>query len=126
MKIYLATPVNGRKEKTLAAKLTAALRRVQEMKHYLEKRVDGAEYYSSMDMWNDLATMTEAQIMGECTRMVMESDLVVLDDGWECSRGCTVERYIALQYDVPVRTLARLKLDDVLTGVCKLAERSAV
>lgn len=121
-KIYLATPVNGRKEKTLREKMKGALSQVQKMARYIIKQYPDAEFFSSFEIPivrafvndHDVVLSSEAKIMGECVRMVMECDMIVLDDGWECSQGCTVERFVAMQYGKQVKTINSFKLAEQL------------
>lgn len=113
MKIYLATPVNGRKEKTLAEKQSAAERRINEMADFMMKLYPDAEFMSSFNIIGvkyHLNDLSEAVIMGACVRMVMESDLVVMDENWRDSRGCWVEQTVAQQYGIRIESFARLQL----------------
>lgn len=117
MKIYLASPVNGRKEKTLKEKQKAAMKRIDEMADYLVKFYPDAEFMSSFNIIGvkyHVDDLSEAVIMGACVRMVMESDMVILDDGWERSKGCTVERFVAWEYGKKVETLNHIKLKEKL------------
>lgn len=114
MKIYLATPVNGRKEKTLEQKMKAAYQRIREMEEYVGKRYPDAEMYSSFRIVG-LALgqkLEESEVMGACVRMVMDCDMIILDDGWENSSGCTVERFVAMQYGKKVQTMNYFKMKD--------------
>ena len=122
-KIYLATPVNGRKEKTLREKMKGALKNVQALAKIILNTYPDAEFMSSFEIPDiraiindhvDVQMPSEAKIMGECVRMVMESDMIVLDDGWECSQGCTVERFVAMQYGKQVKTINSFKLAEQL------------
>jgi nucleoside 2-deoxyribosyltransferase len=130
MKIYLATPVNGRKEKTLHEKMKAALANIQAMAKIVIKAYPDAEFMSSFEIPDiralvnnhPVALPSEARIMGECVCMVMEADMIVLDDGWECSQGCTVERFVAMQYGKQVKTINSFKLNEVLKEIYKKAE----
>lgn len=116
MKIYIATPVNGRKEKTLEEKQKAAEQRVDEIADFLMELYPDAEFMSSFNIIGvkyHVGDLSEAVIMGSCVRMVMESDLVVLDDGWDSSQGCRLEKYTAMVYDIKWVTLAWLKLNKI-------------
>lgn len=107
MKIYIATPVNARKEGTLEEKRKAAYKRICCMKYQLHKYFPDAEYHSSFD--KEIApiskpvTKTEAEIMGECVTLVMNCDMVVQD--WESyeSKGCVLERYTAAIYGKTIK-----------------------
>ena len=131
MKIYLATPVNARKEETLHEKMKAALVNIQAMARIVIKAYPDAEFMSSFEIPairvlvnnHPVVLPSEARIMGECVRMVMEADMIVLDDGWECSQGCTVERFVAMQYGKQVKTINSFKLNEVLKGCYDLAEK---
>lgn len=112
MKIYLATPVNGRKEKAMMDKQRAAWKRILEMSVYLHKRFPDASFVSSFDYVEPGVILSEPVIMGHCVQLVMECDMIVLDDGWENSRGCTVERFVAMQYGKKVQTMNYLNMMD--------------
>lgn len=116
MKIYLATPVNGRKEKTLIQKQLAAKKRVEEMKNYLRRWYPDAEYLSvyDIDTPSGLMKLSEPLIMGLCVELVMTCDTIILDDGWENSQGCTVEYFVAMQYGKQVETLNHIMLKEKL------------
>lgn len=117
MKVYLATPVNGRKEKTLEAKQRAAMERIDEMADFLKDRIYEAEFVNPVRTiltYHNGANKHEALIMGSCVKMVMMCDMIVLDDGWECSQGCTVERFVAMQYGKQVKTINSFKLAEHL------------
>ena len=115
--IYLATPVNGRKEKTLKEKQQAAMKRIDEMANYLVKFYPDTKFFNpvrNVITYHGGAVGHESLVMGICVRMVMESDIVILDDGWENSKGCTVERFVALQYGKQVYTFNHFKLKEKL------------
>ena len=112
MKIYIATPVNARKEPTLIAKQAAAFKRVCELRKEIEKYLPDAEVRSSVT--NIVVARKgledrEAAIMGSCVRMVMESDVILMDDGGGDSHGCKVERFTAQEYGKEIWTLFDLE-----------------
>lgn len=113
MKIYIATPVNGRKEATLEEKREGAYKRVKELEYKLSKSVNGmefAEFHSSFD--SDIAPInveltrkmygyelpSEAIIMGKCVQRVMECDAIYMDIFNMDSKGCRIESYVANVY----------------------------
>ena len=101
MKIYIATPVNARKEATLEEKRKAAYKRVDTLRVLARNKYPRSEYHSSFDL--DIAplncyNLTEAAIMGACVQWVMECDAILLDWGYENSKGCTIEHTTALTY----------------------------
>lgn len=100
MKIYIATPVNGRKEATLDEKRLAACNRVRELVDKLRERYPDAEFHSSFDL--DICPIgviaSESEIMGKCVQRVMECDAILIDKDYECSKGCKVELFTATTY----------------------------
>jgi hypothetical protein len=110
MKIYIATPVNARKEATLEEKRKAAYERIKKLKELLCEMEEEAEFHSSFD--DDIAPLdveltrkmfgyelpSEAVIMGRCVQRVMECDMIILDKGWIESNGCNIEASVALIY----------------------------
>ena len=112
MKIYIATPVNARKEKTLKAKQAAAKLRVIELRKQIKKHLPDAEVVSSVTHIYAATrgnANAEARIMGECVRLVMECDIILMDEGWGDSHGCKVERFSAQEYGKEIWTLFDLE-----------------
>lgn len=126
LKVYLATPVNGRKEGTLEEKQEAAQERINEMADYMRRFYHDAEFMSSFDIFQikyGIGNISEAIIMGECVRMVMESDLVIFDDGWESSNGCNVEHYVAMRYGKQIEIIDKYKMQAVMEAIYGSAEK---
>ena len=118
MTIYLATPVNGRSEKTLREKMKAAYERVKEMKEAARKEYPNAEFKSSFDILTlkfymydeDMPPIPEPTIMGLCVCMVMDSDIVIMDEKWEYSKGCKIEHFVAKESNKTIRYLMDIKV----------------
>ena len=107
MKIYIATPVNARKEVTLEEKRQAAYDRMCEIRKKLRKRYPDAEFHSSFD--EHIAPIrkdrydvdwSESVIMGRCVTEVIQCDMIVLDYDWQMSKGCRLENRAAQIYGV--------------------------
>lgn len=122
MKIYIATPVNGRSEATLEEKRQAAYKRVCELAVKIAKLMNmRIEVHSAFD--EDIAPInvdltrkmygyklpSEAVIMGKCVQRVMECDAILLDDGWMESKGCLLEHYAAFDYRKKIFRLENLE-----------------
>lgn len=107
MKIYIATPVNARKEETLEEKRLAAYYRICEIQKQIHAKLPKAEFHSSFDEHiapiNKECWKSEAMIMGECVSEVMECDMLVFDWGFSRSKGCMLARYIGIKYRKIVR-----------------------
>lgn len=97
---YIATPVNGRTEATIEEKQAAARQRIDYIKRKLKKHYPQAVFKHSFRIVRvrEGKAISEAAIMGLCTKMVMQSDIVFVDDRWWKSKGCKVERFIAQTY----------------------------
>ena len=123
MTIYLATPVNGRKEKSLDEKRRKAYERIKMMEQYLRPKFGEANFVSSFDFapLDGVIDWTEASIMGACVEMVMSSDLVILDSENSLnSKGMIVESYVARIYGIKVRTLKHYQMMEQLDETIKL------
>ena len=114
MKIYIATPVNGRKEATLIEKQEAAQKRC----YYLRERLAG--FYPDAKFWSSVTNIVvarkgmpdrEAPIMGSCIREVLSADIVFFDRGWEESNGCQLEHYAACLYGKTIRYACELNIE---------------
>ena len=103
MKIYIATPVNARKEGTLEEKREAAWKRVMHLRKIIKETNPKAECHSSFEnhiapINADAGLLNEATIMGRCVTEVMECAAILVDWRYENSRGCVVEHTTAVVY----------------------------
>lgn len=115
MKIYIATPVNARKEDTLEEKRLAAYYRMLDIRKQIHSLLPNAEFHSSFDEHiapiNKECWKSEAMIIGECVTEVMECDMIVLDYDCTNSKGCMVEKFTAIQYGKEVKHVYELGID---------------
>ena len=105
MKIYIATPITNRPEATMEERLKAAKERVEKIAQYMreERRpvTDGdplrtAEYCSTFDVNPIGCNHTEAEAMGNCIRLLLECDAIMLDKGMAIySKGMDAEHFTA-------------------------------
>lgn len=103
MKIYIATPINGRPEKTFAEKRAAAALRIEELKALLRQDERFASY-QEMTSGIDVCTpdMKEPEAIGRCVSEVLRCDAVYMDCGYEQSTGCMTEHDVCRRYKIPV------------------------
>lgn len=99
MKLYIATPINARKEKDLLEKLRAARHRVELLKELLEEDERFVDYdmISTFDLPHG-ANLPEEAAISSCVFAVLTSDAIYLDHGWEGSKGCNLEYRAAKIY----------------------------
>lgn len=107
LKIYIATPINGRHEPTREKKLEAARKRVGMLKGLLADGIceNGlcytfGEKVSTFDVNDD--DTDEATAMGRCIELIMKCDAIYLDHGWLQSKGCNLEYRCAKIYGLAV------------------------
>ncbi len=98
MRIYIATPINGRKEPTFQEKREAAAKRTELIKSQLQRDYPKATITTPFDIVPVTEQITEAEALGRCIATVMRSDLVYLDKGWRQSQGCRLEHHTAKIY----------------------------
>lgn len=101
MRLYIATPINARKEKTLEEKKRAAKHRINLLKEILSEDSRFSEYkelVSTFDISTIGSRTTEEQALGMCVTAVLESDAIYLDHGWGGSNGCNLEYRAAKIY----------------------------
>lgn len=100
MKLYIATPINARNERTFKEKYLAAKHRCEMLKELLYSDPDFAVYdeiESSCD-FNPLGELSEENAMGRCIAHVLVDDAIYLDHGWQSSKGCNLEYRAAKIY----------------------------
>lgn len=103
MTVYVATPVNGRKEPTIKEKQDAAFERVKEIGDELRIQYpDTTITICSFGSIADIETMHEREIMCKCVDLLMSCQAAYFDDGWRDSKGCTVEHTVAEQYNIKI------------------------
>ncbi len=96
-KIYIATPVNARQEKTFELKKIMAEHRIQALSEIIgcDDRFQNCITCGFPDV---VTTDDEARSMGECIQAVIEADAIYLDHGWQASKGCNLEYRAAKIY----------------------------
>lgn len=105
MKIYIATPINSRPEHTLYTRMLCAKKRVEEIVKAIRQSnmelLAKAEYYSTFDINPITKHANESKAMGNCVRLVMDCDAILLDDemeGKHPSKGMHIEETVAETY----------------------------
>lgn len=100
MRLYIATPVTARQESSLKERVLAARHRVDLVKELLadEPPFKDYEMFSTFDLPHDPEDVTEARAMGDCITAVLNCDAILLDHGWQTSKGCNLEYRAAKIY----------------------------
>ena len=103
-RIYIATPINARKERTLPDKVVAAENRIRTIKQVLkdEPMFKGCKFVSTFDLPHDPEDVSEARAIGDCVAAVLECDAIYLDHGWLQSKGCNLEYRAAKIYGLEI------------------------
>lgn len=91
MKIYVSTPINGRKEDTFQKKRIAAYHRAETLRAYLKDEYPDAEIITPFDVVPLDENVDEAEAIGRCVTALLRCNTVVLDRGWTASDGCNLE-----------------------------------
>ena len=101
LNVYIATPVNGRKEATMELKQEAARQRVEFLRKMVKAVFPDAVCWSSFDFLvpKDLREMSEGEIMGRCVWCIIDKiDHVLMDYDHTDSKGCMLEYSAATIY----------------------------
>lgn len=105
MKIYIATPINSRPEHQMIDKMFGAKDRVKEivaaMRKSKMKLLAEAQFYSTFDINRIAHNVNESKAMGNCVRLVMDCDAILLDDEMDSkhpSKGMHIEETVAETY----------------------------
>lgn len=100
MKLYIATPINARKEATIKEKLRAAKHRIELLKEKLSEdvRFKGYTMHSTFDQDKPKARDEENVALAMCVLSVLRADAIYLDHGWQGSKGCNLEYMTAKIY----------------------------
>lgn len=100
MKIYISTPINGRKEERLGDRFIAARFRCNMLHEIIsaDKQFDCyTEIITPFDVVPD-SRMEENEAMGKCIKAVLDCDAIYLDHAWQSSKGCNLEYRAAKIY----------------------------
>lgn len=100
-RLYIATPINARQEKTLEEKKRAARHRINYLKEIIRDD-ERLQAYDDLTSTFDISTIgsrtTEEQALGMCVTAVLQSDAIYLDHAWQSSNGCNLEYRAAKIY----------------------------
>ena len=99
MKIYLSGPMTGHENLNYPAFHSAAER----------LRSLGHEVFNPAETFGGATDRTWAEYMREDIAAVLSVEAVVVLDGWEHSRGATLEVAVARAIDVPVWNIAEVR-----------------
>lgn len=102
-RIYISTPINGRKEKCFNDKFNAAKERVEMIKQEIKKRIDvdfDVRLLSTFDI--NKIDGSEDFALGNCVKEVVGCNAIYMDEGWEESKGCFLELSAAYIYNLVV------------------------
>ena len=104
MRLYIATPINARKEGTFGEKYWAAKKRIDRLKDVLcsTGSFAGWEAVGGPDVCP--LNMEENAARLRCIQTLLACDAIYLDTGWERSTGCRAERDAADRYKIPIYT----------------------
>ena len=97
MRLYIATPINARKEKTMPEKLRAARHRVELLKEILKED----ERFKDYTIWSTFGLPKQEDenvALAQCVCAVLRADAIYLDHGWQGSKGCNLEYRAAKIY----------------------------
>ena len=101
-RIYIATPVNARREATLEQKRKQASLRCIYLKVILRDEFPDAEVVCSFDVCPLDEDVEEHTAMGRCIDLLMTCDAIYLDHAWQSSKGCNLEYRTAKIYGLEV------------------------
>lgn len=96
MKVYISIPITGLDYDTQKAKADKYAKNIFEMGH---------DYFNpfSVPAPHDIAPGKEtAYYMGVDVMQLLLCDAVYMAKGWENSKGCKVEKFVAETYGIPV------------------------
>jgi len=108
MKIYIATPINARSERTFAEKQRAARQRCKLLKSIIADDYDkDTEIVSFLDAVPTTAGMqehevSESEALGRCISLLLTCDAIYLDHAWQSSKGCNLEYRAAKIYGLDI------------------------
>lgn len=104
-KVYFATPVNGRTERTFEEKKLAALERCIEVRQLLAREQPDWIVTFSFTVCPINEHTDEPTAMARCYDLLRQCDMIVLDRGWMNSEGCNKERQFAKHHGIIAFTL---------------------
>lgn len=100
MTLYIATPINARRERTFDEKYRAAKHRVELLKEILsiDEYFMNYDFRSTFDIDMPDGRDKENIALSMCVLAVLRSDAIYLDHGWQGSKGCNLEYRAAKIY----------------------------
>ena len=113
MKIYISTPVTSRTEKTLLAKRNAAKKRCSQLAKMWKEQFSDKDISVCFDNFTS-QKMNDAEAMGLCIEALLTCDAILIDRGFENSKGCRAELQVAKIYG-----LRQFYVNDKIIEVCK-------
>ncbi len=113
MKIYISTPVTSRQEKTILAKRNAAKNRCSQLVNVWKEQISDKDTFVCFNNFTH-QKMNDAEAMGLCIEALLTCDAILIDRGFENSKGCRAELQVAKIYG-----LRQFYVNDKIIEVCK-------
>ena len=98
MILYIATPINARKEPTMKEKLRAAKHRIELLKELISEDERFRSFQFIRSTFDLPSQSDEDAALAQCVREVLRADAIYLDHAWESSKGCNLEYRTAKIY----------------------------
>lgn len=101
MRLYIATPINARKERTTQERFRAAKYRCEMLREILTDEPEFSrftEIVTPFDINPTERQYSEDVALGRCVTAVLKSDAIYLDHCWQSSKGCNLEYRTAKIY----------------------------
>lgn len=98
MKVFISQPIKGKSyDEVMVARNNAIYNLLDKFPNKNLKIIESfipAMYYDANN--NPIVGL------GTCIGLMGDADLVYMCKGWEESRGCSIERRVAIDYDIPI------------------------
>ena len=97
MNVFISQPMRNRSEEEIKAERQKIMEYVQ--KFYPNEKAEEINSFFDMDVQSKNVPL---RMLGMSLELLAEADVAVFADGWSMARGCRVEHFAAILYDIPI------------------------
>jgi hypothetical protein len=104
MKVFISQPMNGLTDKEIASNRDEAIEEIKRLYSFFDRNNDLEIISTTQQREYEILPKNASRLwwLGRAIQMLEDVDVIYMCRGWKNAKGCKVERYVAIQYDISI------------------------
>lgn len=100
MNVFISQPMRNRSDEEIKAERKKIMEYVQKL--YPNEKAEEIDSFFDVDKLDINSKNVPLLMLGMSLELLAEADVAAFADGWSIARGCRVEHFAAILYDIPI------------------------